>query len=111
MSNPLGHQAAAVAPAALARTRPPLRIVTTILHLVALGLGGSLVFALTMVLLGLGLGLMLVFGIGLLFLVALIYVLFGLAWFETERVNGLYDLSGPPLRTAAQRGEGLGGFI
>lgn len=111
MSNPLGHQAAAVAPAALARTRPPLRIVTTILHLVALGLGGSLVFALTMVLLGLGLGLTLVFGIGLLFLVALIYVLFGLAWFETERVNGLYDLSGPPLRTAAQRGEGLGGFI
>lgn len=98
-------------PATPARPRPPLRIGTTILHLVTLGLFGSLVFALTMVLLGVGLGLTLVFGIGLLFLVALVYVLFGIAWFETERVNGLYALDGPSLRTAPQRGAGLGGFL
>ncbi|KAM9861960.1 sensor histidine kinase [Leucobacter sp. BZR 635] len=81
------------------------------LHLVALGLFGSFVFALVAVLFGVGLGLTLVFGIGLLFLVALVYVLFGVAWFETARVSGLYGLGVPALRSVPQRGAGLGGFV
>lgn len=103
MSSSLG------APAAPAR--PPLRIFVTILHLAALGLLGAMVFAVTMILLGLGIGLTFVFGVGLLFLVGLVYVVFGLAWFETERVDGLYGLGAPPLRPVPQRGGGLGGFL
>lgn len=91
--------------------RPPLRIIATILHLAALGLLGWAAFAVSMLLLGLGLGLTLVFGIGLLFLVALVYVLLGVAWFEAERVDGLYGLEGPPLRAVPQRGSGFAGLL
>ena len=93
------------------QARPPRRIALTMLHLAALGLLGWAFFVSAFALLGLGLGLTLVFGIGLLFLVALVYVLFGTAWFETERVDGLYRLGIPALRAVPQRTPGFGGFL
>ncbi|GAA1315033.1 hypothetical protein GCM10020360_18960 [Nonlabens tegetincola] len=81
------------------------------LHLAALGMLGWVALAVSAILVGLGLGLALVFGVGLLFLVALVYVLWGIAFFEVERVNGLYALGGPRLRAVHQRGTGLGGFL
>ncbi|UTX52966.1 sensor histidine kinase [Leucobacter aridicollis] len=116
---PAPHSPAAARPAAgtqLAAKRPqgekpPLRIALTMLHLAALGLLGWALFVTVFALLGVGLGLTLVFGIGLLFLIALVYVLFGAAWCETERVDGLYALGIPPLRAVQQRAPGFGGFL
>lgn len=48
--------------------------------------------------LGLGIGLLLVAGLWVLFLIALVYVLFGVSWLEIERVRSLYDLPVSPLR-------------
>lgn len=103
MTNSLG--------APITRARPPFRVFMTMLHLAALGLLGWAVFAVSMVFLGVGIGLTLVFGIGLVFLVALVYVLFGVAWFESERVDGLYGLGTPALSVVQRRGGGFGGFI
>ncbi|KAM9864294.1 hypothetical protein ACIFOC_02847 [Leucobacter aridicollis] len=91
--------------------KPPFRIALTMLHLAALGLLGWGLFVAVFALLGLGLGLTLVFGLGLVFLIALVYVLFGAAWFETERVDGLYRLGIPALRAVPQRTPGFGGFL
>lgn len=93
------------------QTRPPFRIFLTILHLAALGLFGWTAFAVVATLFGVGIGLAIVFGIGLLFLVALVYVLFGTAWFEVARVDGLYGLGTPPLRLVKQRTPGFGGYL
>lgn len=88
------------APQAAARIetgpRPPFRIVLTILHLAALGVIGFTIIALLFAALGTGIGLLFILGIGLLVLVALVYALYGIAWFETQRVSGLYRLGVAP---------------
>ena len=97
--------------AAAAAPRPPLRVALTILHLVALGLLGWIVLAVAATLLGLGLALVVVLGVGVLFLIALVYVLYGAAWFETERVADLYALSVPKLAPVQREGEGFAAVL
>lgn len=92
-------------------SKPPLRVFTTILHLAALGVVGAGVLGLLSGLLGAGLGLLLAFGIGVLLLVALVYALFGVGWFEVARVGALYDADLPPLRRRTSPQPGFSGWL
>ncbi len=97
--------------APVAAPRPPLRLFLTILQLAALGvLGGGVIGALGG-LLGMGFGLLFVLGIGLVFLVALVYAMFGIAWFEQQRVSALYRLGLAPLRWRPRTRPGFGGWL
>ncbi len=80
-------------------------------QLAALGVVGPLLFGLLFGLLGLGLGFLLLIGIGVLFLIALVYVLFAVGWVETARVDGLYGfgLTLPKPRRSGR--PGFGGFL
>lgn len=91
--------------------RPPFRTALTILHLSALGVLGWVAFAAAIGLFAAGLGTALVFGIGLVFLLGLVYALFGISWFETERVSGLYRLGVPSLRPVRREAPGFGGYL
>lgn len=97
---------------------PPVRPVTrpaqvagAIAQLAALGVIGAAAFSLLFTLLGVGIGLVFVLGIGLVVLVGLVYVLFALAWLETERVDGLYRFGLPRLRPRSSGRPGFGGFL
>lgn len=90
---------------------PPLRIAVTILHLAALGVVGAGILAILTALLGTGVGLLFAFGIGLIFLVGLVYALFGLGWFEVARVSGLYGLEVEPLQLRRRQTPGFGGWL
>ena len=106
---PVAPGSAAVAPADAAR--PPLRILLTILELAALGAVGSAAIGVLTGMLGVGLALVFVFGIGLIFLVGLVYALFGVGWFEQHRVSALYDLDLPALQWRPRAKPGFGGWL
>jgi signal transduction histidine kinase len=91
--------------------RPPLRIVLTILHLGALGVLGAASLGTLSGLFGAGLGLLFVFGVGVVLLVGLVYALFGLGWFEVERVAALYRVPIAPLRRRRSAHTGFAGWI
>jgi len=82
-----------------------------IAHLVFLGLYGVAVFTVLSVLLATGLGLIVVLGIGALFLLGFVYLLFGAAYLETARVEGLYQFGLPMLRARRSPKRGFGGFL
>lgn len=89
----------------------PAQVAGAIAQLAALGVVGAAAFSLLFTLLGLGVGLLFVVGIGLLVLVALVYVLFALGWLETQRVDGLYRFGLPPLRPRSSGRPGFGGWL
>lgn len=90
--------------------RAPLCLGLGLLHLSALGLVGFGLLSFLFTFLATGIALVPVFGIGVLFLVASVYVAYGIAWFETNRVSGLYRLDVAPLRV--KRGdEGFKGYL
>lgn len=70
-----------------------------------------MVFGILVTLLSLGVGLLVVIGIGLLFLVALLYAMWATAWLEYERVDGLYGYGLPPLRLRRSARPGFGGWV
>jgi len=98
-----------------ARVRSPLaspaRVALSTLHLIALGVVGPIVFTVLVTFFSLGVGLVLVLGIGLLFLVAFVYSLFGLGWVETARVDGLYGFGLAERRLRRSPKSGFGGFL
>lgn len=96
---------------ASAAARPPLRIALTILHLVAYGIVGFGVIGTLGGLIGAGVGLVFAAGVGLVVLVGAVYALYGVAWFEVQRVDGLYGLGVPSLRPVAARAPGFKGWI
>lgn len=89
----------------------PAQVAGAIAQLAALGAIGSAVFGLLFGLLGLGLGLLVILGIGLLFLLALVYALFGVGWIETARVDGLYGFGLTLPRPRRSGRPGFGGFL
>jgi signal transduction histidine kinase len=89
----------------------PLRLFLTILELAALGVVGSGVLAGLSGFLGVGLGMLFVFGVGLFFLLGLVYALYGVAWFEVRRVSGLYGKELPDLQWTARTHPGFGGWL
>ena len=98
-------------PQRVGTTRPPLRIVVTILHLAALGVLGAAILGTLTGLFGAGLGLLFAFGIGVFLLVALVYALFGLGWFEVARVAALYRVPIAPLRRRRSDRPGFAGWV
>ncbi|MFA5606998.1 MAG: histidine kinase [Leucobacter sp.] len=90
---------------------PPLRIPLTILHLAALGTVGFAVIGTLFGLIGAGLGLLFVIGIGLVVLIGVVYALYGIAWFEIQRVDELYDLGVPLLRLVPRQRPGFGPWL
>lgn len=104
-------QPAAEAGQLAAPTRPPLRIALTILHLGALGLVGWIVLTVLITLFSVGLGMVVVLGVGLILLAAMVYALYGTAWYEFARVSGLYRLDLPDLRLRPQTQQGFGGYL
>lgn len=91
--------------------KPPLRIPLTILHLAGVGVIGGAIFGMLGGLLGTGLGLLFVFGVGIVVLVGLVYVLFGVGWFEIARVAALYRVPNAPLRLQPRDRPGFGGWL
>ncbi|MEU1972567.1 sensor histidine kinase [Microbacterium sp. NPDC019599] len=89
----------------------PARVAGAVAQLAALGVLGPAAVTLLFSFLGLGLGLLPVLGIGILFLVALVYILFGLAWVEAARVDGLYDFGLPKRRLRSSGRPGFGGWL
>jgi signal transduction histidine kinase len=102
-------QTATSAPAG--STKPPRRIVLTILHLAALGALGSAILAALSGLLGAGLGLLFAFGIGVVLLVGLVYALYGIGWFEVSRVGVLYGVEIQDLRLRTSDRPGFAGWV
>jgi len=98
-------------PAPPPRVHTPLRLLGAIAHLVFLGFYGTAVFTVLSVLLATGLGLAVVLGIGALFLLGFVYLLFGAAYLETARVEGLYQFGLPMLRARRSPKRGFGGFL
>lgn len=91
--------------------RPPLRIALTALHLAAYGFVGIIIVVLLFAGLAIGLGTLPLLGVGVIALVGLVYVLYGLAWFESQRVSGLYSLNVATLRMRPQRGPGFQAWL
>ncbi|MGJ0205072.1 histidine kinase [Leucobacter sp. gxy201] len=91
--------------------RPPLRILLTILQLAAYGLVGFATIGMLFGVLGAGIGMLFLLGLGLVVLVALVYALFGIAWFENRRIAGLYELRVPALRLQQLRAPGFKGWL
>ena len=89
----------------------PKRIALTILHLAVLGTVGSAVIGLIFGAIGLGIGGIFLLGLGLVVLVGIVYALFGVGWFEVQRVRGLYRLDIPDLSLRPQRQPGFSGYL
>ncbi len=88
-------------------TKPLGRYFLTFLELCVLGTLGWAAVTVVALLAGLGLGLLPVLGIGLLFLVGLVYALYGVGAFEVLRVDGLYRLGVEPVPFSSPRGPGF----
>jgi signal transduction histidine kinase len=89
----------------------PLRVAGAIAQLSALAFVGPLVFAAIFSMLGTGIGMTFVIGLGLLILIALVYVLFAVAWLENARVDGLYGFGLPRLAVRRPTRSGFGGVL
>ncbi len=87
------------------------RVALTAVHLAALGVVGTVVISVAVSLLAAGIGAVFALGIGLVILAGLVYGLFGVGWFELERVRALYDLEVGPLRLRRPTRPGFGGRL
>ena len=105
------------APAAPAAAPPPARRVGLLAHLgavaqlAAMGIAGTAVFSVLLLLLSLGLGLLPALGIGALFLVGFLYAAWATAWLEYARVDGLYRYGLPALHPRTSGRPGFTGWL
>ena len=109
-----GAMTSTPAPAATAPTTPrpsARRLVGALAQLAAMAVAGTVLFTMLSVLLSIGLSLLLVLGIGILFLIAFVYVLYATAWVEYARADGLYGYGLPALRTRRMTRPGFGGWL
>lgn len=93
------------------RVASPGRVAGAAAHLAALGLIGPAVFSALFGMLGAGLGLLAALFVGVIVLVAFVYVLFAIAWFERARLDGLYGFGLPPLRPRRSPRPGFVGVL
>ncbi|MDW4572097.1 histidine kinase [Microbacterium sp. M3] len=89
----------------------PAQVAGAIAQLAALGVIGAAVFSLLFSLLGAGIGLLFLLGVGVFVLLALVYVLYGVGWLETQRVEGLYRFGIAAPRPRSSGRPGFGGFL
>lgn len=98
-------------PTAPPRVNTPLRLLGAVAHLAFLSVHGVAVFILLGALVGFGIGGLVFLGIGALLLLAFVYVLYGAAFLETARVEGLYGFGMPMLRARRSPKPGFVGFL
>lgn len=91
--------------------RRPFRFFLSLLHLLALGVFGTAAVTMLVTLLAAGVGLIPAFGVGVALLIGVVYAIYGVSWFETRRVAGLYQLQVPDLRFAQQLEPGFGQYL
>ncbi|MFG6475452.1 histidine kinase [Microbacterium sp. P06] len=108
---PTAASAAVPPPRHLSSIASPLRVAGAAAHLAALGIVGTVVFGVIFSIFATGVGLTFVAGVGLLVLVALIYVLFAVAWLENARVDGLYGFGLPRLTVRRPVRPGFSGVM
>lgn len=89
----------------------PAQVAGSVAQLAALGVVGPILLTIVLSMLGLGVALLFVLGIGLLVLIALVYVLYALGWLETQRVDGLYGFGLTAPRPRSSGRTGFGGFL
>ncbi|WP_082642304.1 sensor histidine kinase [Microbacterium enclense] len=93
------------------RISSPGRVAGAAAHLAALGVVGPAVFTALFSLFGSGFGLLPALLIGVVVLVAFVYALFAVAWFERARVDGLYRLGLAPFRPRRSAKPGFVGVL
>ncbi|MFT4235687.1 MAG: histidine kinase [Microbacterium sp.] len=89
----------------------PGRVGLQILHLIAVGIGGIIIFASLFSLLASGVTLLFAIGFGLLVLVGFVYCLYATGWLETARVEGLHGFGLEPLAPVRRVKPGFAGWI
>lgn len=119
-TTPLPGDTGAPAPSAPPASAPPARtprslaspiaILGAIAHLAFLGFYGAAVFAVLSLLLAGGVGLIVVF-VGAVLLLGFVYGLYGAAFLETARVEGLYGFGLPMLAPRRSPRHGFVGFL
>lgn len=93
------------------RISSPGRVAGAIAQLAALGVVGPAVFGGLFGLFGAGVGLLFAVLIGVVLLAGLVYALFGVAWFEQARLDGLYGFDLPALRVRRSPKPGFVGVL
>ena len=93
------------------RISSPGQVAGAIAQLAALGAIGPVVFGGLFGLLGAGVGLLFALLIGVVLLAGLVYALFGVAWFEQARLDGLYGFDLPALRPRRSPKTGFVGVL
>lgn len=93
------------------RVNTPGRVFGAAAQLAALGVIGPAVFTTIFTVLGWGLGLLAALLFGVVLLVALVYLLFAVAWFERARLDGLYDLGLASFRLRRSPRPGFVGWL
>lgn len=79
-------------------------------HLAAVGVTGTIAWTILITLLITGLSLVII-AVGVLLLIPFVYGLFALAWFEYERVEGLYHYGLPALQPRRRTEPGFSGWL
>ncbi|MFM2719629.1 sensor histidine kinase [Microbacterium mcarthurae (nom. nud.)] len=93
------------------RISGPGRVAGAIAQLAALGVVGPAVFGALFGLFGAGVGLLFALLIGAVLLAGLVYALFGVAWFEQARLDGLYGFDLPALQVRRSPKPGFVGVL
>ncbi len=93
------------------RISSPGQVAGAVAQLAALGAIGPGVFGGLFGLLGAGVGLLFAVLIGAVLLAGLVYALFGVAWFEQARLDGLYGFDLPALRPRRSPKSGFVGVL
>lgn len=91
--------------------RPPLRLGLTSLHLAVMGSLGWIIIGLIFAAISAGIGFLFLLGLGLIILLGVLYALFGIAWFETERIASLYAIPAHPLTWRPRTQPGFAGYL
>jgi signal transduction histidine kinase len=89
----------------------PSRILGAIAQLALVGVLWAVTFGLIIGLFATGIGLLFALGVGILLLLAVVYALYGFAWIETARVDGLYGFGITPLRPRTSGRPGFTGWL
>lgn len=93
------------------RTNTVLRVAGAIAHLTLLGVVGFAIISLLLGYFAASLGAVFALGFGLIMLAGFPYLLFGLGWLESARVDGLYSFGLPPLTVRRSGRPGFGGLV
>lgn len=97
--------------APLPRVHTPLKLLGATAHLAFVGLYGIAVFTTLLVLVSVGVPGLALLGTGALLLLAFVYGLYGVAFLETARVEGLYGFGMPMLSARRSPKRGFVGFL